>query len=400
LPAFLPQLRPDGKGDVSTLRWSVRSDGRAGFVFVNNHQRLLVLPPKQDVQFEVTSPGGAMTFPSPPVTVPPGSRFLWPFNFALGHGIQLDWATAQPVCLIDEANVRTVFFAETKGIPAGFAFAGDTDIEALSGTVARTAGQTLVRGVEAGRSVAIQASGSTGARVRVVLLSETDSLALWKGAWHGRERVFLTQAGLVLDGGALRLTCTNRMQLSVGLFPGIDRVADGQGSVRGKGDGVFQRYQPRTPRKRAYTARISQRQQAGPARRVPMGKGSRPVAAQPEDADFEAAAIWKIKLPSNIRMETDPLLRLHYVGDVARVLLNGQLVTDDFYNGRVLEIGLRRHTPAILNGDLTVSILPLRRDAPIHLAEEARPEFGEAESVMALERVEIVPRYSVELTAP
>ena len=66
----------------------------------------------------------------------------------------------------------------------------------------------------------------------------------------------------------------------------------------------------------------------------------------------------------------------------------------------MFEVGLRRHMPEISSGDLRVSILPLRQDAPIHLAQEARPEFGNAESIVALERVEIVPRSSVELTAP
>jgi hypothetical protein len=89
------------------------------------------------------------------------------------------------------------------------------------------------------------------------------------------------------------------------------------------------------------------------------------------------------------------------VGDVARVTLNGELLTDDFYNGNVLEVGLRRHAPEVLAGDLRIAILPLRRDAvtgdkrKIFMAPSAIPEFDGEASVARLEGVELVSRYSV-----
>ena len=96
---------------------------------------------------------------------------------------------------------------------------------------------------------------------------------------------------------------------------------------------------------------------------------------------------------------TDPILRLHYVGDVARVTLNGKLLTDDFYNGNAFDIGLRRHAPDILSGDLRVEILPLEKGAPIYLTQKARPDFGHAESIAQLQAVEIIPQYQVLLGA-
>ena len=134
-------------------------------------------------------------------------------------------------------------------------------------------------------------------------------------------------------------------------------------------------------------------------RQIPLGKIGQPVAAAPEDADFAKAAIWRINLPAGLDLNTDPILRLHYVGDVARVTLNGKLLTDDFYNGNPFEVGLRRYAPEILTGDLRVEILPLRKDAPIYLAKEARPDFGGKQSVVSLNRVEIVPRYQITLKA-
>ena len=137
MPATLPDERPQGKNDVDTLRWCVRSDGQSGFLFVNNYQRLQRMPPKKHVQFVLNLPSGPLTFPQKPVTIPSDACLLWPFNFDLGPGARLVWATAQPLTAVDDGNMRTVFFFETDGVPAEFAFAtnGPT-VEVLAGHLA------------------------------------------------------------------------------------------------------------------------------------------------------------------------------------------------------------------------------------------------------------------------
>ena len=79
--------------------------------------------------------------------------------------------------------------------------------------------------------------------------------------------------------------------------------------------------------------------------------------------------------------------------------LDGKLLTDDFYNGRPVEVGLARYAPAITNGELQVKILPLQKNAPIFMAAEARPNFGTAEKRLELQSAEIVPRWQMELKA-
>jgi beta-galactosidase len=84
---------------------------------------------------------------------------------------------------------------------------------------------------------------------------------------------------------------------------------------------------------------------------------------------------------------------------VARVTLNGKLLVDDFYNGNALDVGLRRYAPEILNADLEIAVLPLRKDAPIFMAPSARPDFGAAGSVVDLQGIEIIPHYQLQVTA-
>ncbi len=163
MPTSLPGLRPTNRNDLAPLRWAVRSDGQSGYVFVNNYQRLQPLPPKKDVQFQLNLPGGRFVFPAQPFTIPANEFFFWPFNLDLGNGVKLAYATAQPVCNIDDGDVRTIFFAQTPGVPADFAFAaGDHSFAARSGKTHYAAGKFFVRDVKPGHDAAIRIKTEVG----------------------------------------------------------------------------------------------------------------------------------------------------------------------------------------------------------------------------------------------
>jgi len=132
-------------------------------------------------------------------------------------------------------------------------------------------------------------------------------------------------------------------------------------------------------------------QPAGPAREIPL-VGKSHLAAAPTDTDFTNAAVWKVKLPGKPDLDSNPVLQIHYLGDVARVTLNGKLLEDDFYTGRDFEINLKRYAPDILTGDLRLEILPLRKDAPIFFEPRYKPDFGTNQTVLKLLSVELVQR--------
>ena len=373
LPARFPAERPSAPDDVSTLRWSARSDGRQGFVFVNNYERLRELPAKPGVRFSLSLDDGALVeFPSSPVSIPAGASFIWPFGLELAPGVRLDHATAQLLCHIDEGKVRTVFFAATADIPAEFAF---------NGVAPRT--------LSPGRSVAHTVTGHDGAELRVVLLDEADSRALWKAGWRGRERVFLTRAGLIIDGDTLRLSAENSADLAVSVFPAPDAPADALFTALA--------LPPVAERRSRFVSEaslpLSQLRSAGPARDIPLGWTKPAVAVAPVDADFAAAATWRIELPSDFDPAATPLLRLRYVGDVIRIRVGDRFVLDDFFNGDVVEFDLSRVAAALAAGaSITVEILPLRPDAPILLPEGSRP----TEPTARLDSATLVSRLSVQ----
>lgn len=383
MPMAMPDQRPQTKDDSTTLRWAVRSDGKSGFVVVNNYERGRAMPAKKDVQFALKlASGDTLVFPDKPVEVPAEARFIWPFHFDLGQGFRLRYATAQPICAVDEGKVRTFFFAETAGVPAVFAIEGEP----------------TTRLVAPGLTPAFILPGKEGAEVRIVLLDEPTSLRLYQAKWRGQERVFLTGASLVIDGEILRLTSPTRSELAVEVYP-----AAKTGAERASPGSLFSPLASTPPSELKADIRVEKIRAAGPPREIPLGKISKPVASEPSDADFEKAAIWKIVLPETLDLSADPLLRIDFVGDVARLMLDGELLTDNFYNGNVFDLGLRRHAPQILRGDLQLAILPLRKDAVmgekplIFVAEDAKPKFGDRDAIADLRKLELVPRYQVEI---
>lgn len=400
MPPTMPDERPRGKNDFDTLRWSVRSDGQSGFVFVNNYERLQALPPKTNVRFVINLPSGPLVFPQTAITIPTNACLIWPFNLDLGKGVRLTWATAQPLTAIDDGDVRTVVFEQSEGIPAQFAFeTNGLNLQALSGHLTQKQSLAVLHDIRPGTKVAARLRLGDGSSIQLVVLDSKSSLELWRGKLEGHERLFLTRASLVLDGDNLQLTSTNAADLHVSIYPPPTSLACSSDDLAQKSDGTFQCFIPPAQPKIRFKATFEKVQSAGPLRDIPIGKIDQPVATAPLDSDFQNAAVWDIKIPSNIDLDDNPILRIHYVGDVARVMLGGKFITDDFYNGNAFDVGLRRQVPDVTNDDLRIAIIPLQKNGPIYMSPKARPSFDDDNSVATIQSIEIIPKYSLLLTS-
>ena len=136
----------------------------AGFVFVNNCQRSQPMRRKagSSVRPE-TAVGFSDVSVTPGTPCLPNSRFIWPFNLDLGYGVRSCWATAQPVTAVDDGTVRTVFFAETPGVPAQFGFAEPmSKIRVLAGRAVRQKDAVVIGDLKPGTAAAIRVHGNRG----------------------------------------------------------------------------------------------------------------------------------------------------------------------------------------------------------------------------------------------
>ncbi len=106
MEAVFPCPQDIKKGDDSFLRWSYRAKDGAGFIFINNYERLQNLSTKSHVQLE------ACGVKLPKLTIPAGTMCILPVNI---DGIR--YATAQPIAKRD----GKIYLAQVKGIPTTIA---------------------------------------------------------------------------------------------------------------------------------------------------------------------------------------------------------------------------------------------------------------------------------------
>lgn len=107
--------------------------------------------------------------------------------------------------------------------------------------------------------------------------------------------------------------------------------------------------------------------------------GVQKVAEEPQDADFEGAAVYRIKVSPDAISKFRRLLRIDYRGDVARLYANGKLIADNFYNGRPFLYGLWRLPEGCT--ELELRILPLQPNMPVYFPKEADTTPGETAKV-------------------
>lgn len=184
-----------------------------------------------------------------------------------------------------------------------------------------------------------------------------------------------------------------------------------QGGILYKGDGgaiVEEVWKPTNDAQ----VKVTQVQSAMGLREVKMG--SQKVAEQPSEADFQRAAVWTLDFtsqphpsinngvlmtmdlqPSALDVPDDYFLSISYRGDVARVYADGQLVEDNFWNGKPMLVRLSD----LVGKKVEIRILPLGKKYPIYLQEAQRQQLEAAQGdyLLQLDGVQMIKRSTEDL---
>ncbi len=356
----------DAKGK-DNLRWGVRSNGKSGYVFVNNYQRMRQLSDKKQVRFTLHLPGETLRFPEKPVTVPSGASFFLPFNLQVS-GVTVKYATAQPVAHIRNGATETIFLAAIKGLPVELMLEADGAV-------------ILYKDLKPGTDCYIDAQAKTGNLVRFVILDEETSLQSYKVALAGKEYLFLTPGGLSVWNNGVYLEQWGSGDFSWSVYP-----------ATAQGEGLFTAHKATQPLLSTVALKVTQQREAASPRTVHMG--SQKVAEQPTDAEFaQLAAQWSIKGLDAVSDVSNSFLKIAYEGDVARIYANGELVEDNFYNGREMYVPVSK----LAGKEVVLSILPLSKEYPIYFQEPIRTRLADAGVLLQLNKVEVVERKMIEL---
>lgn len=385
-----PAVVPRDQRDLTTLRWSVRSAGDSGFVFVNNHVRQYPMAGQRDVRFAVTLPGGTVTFPSRGTTIPDGASFVWPIGLSL-DGIGLAWATAQPVTrLEDEAGPIHVLAASLDG-PVELAFG--PDVARLSVPATRDAAGRWIAQVAPGPERIVTATRRDGGSVRLLLLDRASAGRLWVGDAFGRRRLVITAADVFFAPGGITLRQRGERAFSGVIWPKVDALTGSSRLTRrgGRFDATVA-----GPAVRTIAARPIR--PAGDVPPVEIGGPAR-AAIQPLPEMHRAAAAWQFTVPADAATATatrDAVLEIDYRGDIARLFDGPTMLDDAYWDGRRWRIGLKRFAGR-LGRPWQLTLLPLRIDAPIYLDQRARKDLPATAQVATLGGMRLIPEHQLVL---
>ena len=399
-----PARAPQNPSDFSVVRASVRTDGQHGFLFVNNYVRGATMPERRNTQFQILLPHSEMRIPQKPIDIPSGAYFIWPFNLELGSS-NLTYSTAQLFTRIMTRDGETYFFAEIPGIPAEFVFKNVPDLAVrANGALIQKHGKDIsISRIPTGLSHVIRIRRGKKPEVRLILLSEREAENAWKINVDGYTHLLETEQDFFTNERSFVLQSEGDPHCAFSLFPVIHnafKLVGGNLNLHGVGEtmhytGSVPDEHPEIKLEKLGEAGLAPPIKLGP----PLSWRRKGVAMAPQDSEFERAAMWTISAPHNPQSSTisNVLLTIAYTGDVARLSAHGELLDDNFYNGTPWTIGLRRFLSKMGDEPLALSILPLRRDAPIFLESRFQPSFEDKSQIVDLKSATLIPQYRFQL---
>ncbi|HWA91055.1 MAG TPA: beta-galactosidase [Rhizomicrobium sp.] len=383
-----PDILPKDSADLTTPRFSVRSAGDSGFLFMSNYVRQYPMAVQKDVRFAVQLPGGTMTFPSQPVDIPSGAYFVWPINLDLS-GARLAYATVQPVARLGDLYV----FHAIEGIPVELAIATDgvLSVAPANGRVTKDGGRFIVSGVHGLVSVSL----SRGGDVKLLVLGAAEADRLSIATLEGRKRLILSDAQLFQDGEQLALLSTGAPDIAFSVFPRLSQAPSGSLPIREiAAGGSFQKFEATAPA-RSVAVSVTQTRKARDVPPLAM-TGPSGTAVEPAPEIFGRSAAWEISIPKTaLDGVEDAFLRIDARGDVGRLFSGATMLDDQFFNGATWEIGLKRFAAEIAR-PLTLTVLPMRRDAAIYL-DRGVASMVSGEQTAEVVHVSVVPQYALRV---
>lgn len=335
LPEGASQIDPK---DADTLRFAVRTDRKRGFVFVNNYQDHFELPNRtqEEIVLELDNETIAYQF-----GIAGDENAIIPFHFDL-DGIELVYATAQPLLrIVPEGKVTYVFMAPD-GMQPKFQFEDGVSIDGAA---------TSQYIMENEKDTAIVKVKKADKEIRLLIINRSLANEMYKVT--GDRLIFTDQALLETKEG-LRLETTN-VENMVGEFAGEDEI-------------IW---------KKIYTDKKETSinyEQVAPNRYV---------------VKLEKDFLEGIK---------DVRLQIKYVGDIGHAFIDGKMIHDNFYNGAAWEIGLKEYEEALAETPLTIYITPLKEGVNVNVESGMAARVEEVEkSTGEIQSVEILPVYDVEI---
>lgn len=361
LPPDNEKIKPE---NLETLRYSVRSDGNSGFLFINNFQDDAKPTDKSGLVVNLNTKTGKISIP---VNIKSGENAIYPFNLNI-NGANLKYATAQLLTKFNGVNPYYVFFANGQQ-PAEFVFTKSAGLKIvnLSNCKVSQAGNTIkiLPDLKSFAEVSIELAGK---KTKVLIISKAKALQSYIISADDQKAICFSEAIILKDKDQLQFLSLGKANFNLSVYP--------------KGSLVFEN-----------TSEMKVQKDNFPTDNYTV---SVPKASPILEKNLTGEDKVQVKLPVLEKGLNDIFLNIDYLGDVGLAYLDNTLVADDFYKGLRWNIGLKQFIGQSKSNELQFYFRPIYKTAPylVDLLPHSLPKFEKDSKLVDIKHLTFVPEYT------
>ena len=333
------------RNDMTRLRYSIRTDGKGGFLFVNNFQRLDSLPDHLNVQFKVPCEDGEFIFPEKGLRVPTGSYFFFPY-YLKAENVLIKYATAQLLYRMD----NTLFFFSIEGIDTEYCIRREDGRE------------EIVRPYKTDQIITIE--NPRGNDLNIVTLSQEEAEHFYS---TGKEIYITENADIYRRNNRLIARKESNFKFFCKIWNGKE---------------FFSRHYE-TIEYPEVKVGIKEIEKAGSKENTEIRRLCEKELLLGGNREIKG---WQLELP-DIDDGQELFLEIKYVGDVLQIYAGDILIIDEFYRGVPFRANVRDLMKYGMNLELWISEL---KEGDCYLETEEREGLD-------LKEISLIPIYSVNV---
>jgi beta-galactosidase len=353
--------------NTKTLRYSVRSDGDKGYLFMQNFQDHLVMNDLQGLKIDITTKSGVVSFPETGTfTLKAGSSAIFPFNVNY-DGVEIRLATVQPFCSFTNKNKRYNVMTTVDGIAPEMVFKGKVKINGSGIKTSIRNGNTVIN-FPTQKRYDFQVNG-----VSFLVLPNSDAENAYLIGKTNDEKLVISKSLVLENGEQMSLISKNQENIDFAIYPASANVSSMEGKIT----------KAKSPLKTISEWRVS----------VP--KIDTKIQLIQADASHFVLKSGSLDLSKG----NDVFITFDYRGDRGICMMNGELQTDDLYTSKPWIIGLKKYQEALKTTDMYFYFMPMAKDAPYlnYLDKEVLPDFGDKKSFLEIKKPLISVEYKVNV---
>ncbi len=345
LPDGSQEIQPT---DVEPLRFAARTDGERGFLFLNNYQDHVECKEKKNETVILHRKDRNIEIPE--ISLAAGEEAILPFEMEL-DGFRLIYAKAQPLSVVKEEGKTVYFFFEPEGMKAEYCFDRENilaiDGNGLEGDFSGgeiSKENPIVIKPLTGKETSLILHGNQG-DVEIITLNREESLGFYEIQQNGRKTVLISKAPLLYDGRKLAVENPDGKETvtEISMYPALELQGfKGAKELQTEKKGLWTTAKIIWNPEKLGETELETRQ-CGPYR-------------------------YTVQIPEECEDCKDLLLQIYYQGDVGQAFVDGELISDNFCNGAVWEIGLREAWKPEMGRELVILITPKKKDASVDVS--------------------------------